>query len=183
MSVAFIWTKTNQTASRLIRWGLNEPCSHFAIVREFATPGAGLVINQAFHGFDIAWYPSWIKNNQVVYALTPKTSLTTSEWATVRDPIMNRFAGTEYDFESLYYFAYRAILRKALGIPLPTKNLWGDKKEPLCTGIAKILHDVHPEWFTKTPEDFDMVSPYQLYLMMNGTGLFDTWSFSQNLLK
>ena len=75
MSVILIWTKTKKVGSHLIRWGLNEPVSHFAIIRQFDDPSQGVVIHQAFHGFDISWYPTWLKENEIVHALTPKVPL------------------------------------------------------------------------------------------------------------
>lgn len=180
MSVAFIWTTTSQPISKLIRWGMAEPVSHFATVK-FNTNGSGVVLHQAFSGFDIDWFPTWRRNNNIVFALTPAIPLTKKEWVDIRIPLMENYAGSDYDYSAIYYFAYRALLRKFFKIPLPAENLWEDNKEPLCTGIATLLHQIHPEWFSDSPVDFDMVSPYMLYEMMLGSGMFVPWDEGNKL--
>ena len=105
MSVAFIWTTTNQPASKLIRWGLNEPVSHFAIVRPFSTPNSGVVLHQSFSGFDIDWFPAWRKDNKILFALTPATPITGKQWSEIRTPLMEDYAGSDYDFSAISYFS------------------------------------------------------------------------------
>lgn len=176
MSVAFIWTTTNLPASRLIRWGLDEPVSHFAIVKPMRLPNSGIVLHQGFGGFGIDWFPAWRKKNKIVYALTPAAQMTRQDWNLDRSQILERYAGTEYDYNAIYYFGYRALLRKLFQIPLPKENLWSDDDEPLCTGVATLLHERHPEWFSRSPKDFDMVSPFMLYDIMLKSGMFVPWN-------
>ena len=175
--VAFVWTKNKTPTSALIQWGLDEPVSHFAIVRTFGEPGTGVVMHQTFHGFGIQWYPTFLKEREIVLALTPTEPLTGPEWGQIRGPIMNKFSGTEYDKSGFLYFGFRAILRKLFNIPLPEKNLWGGEEEPLCTGVAKMLHQCRPEWFSESPADFDIVSPYGLYKLMSLNEHLKAWHF------
>lgn len=167
-----MWTtKPTNPTSVLIRWGLDEPMSHFATAF-FARKEKGLILHQQMtSGFDINWLPKFIRSNKIVYVLEPK-DLNRTDMRVLFHALMNEFSGTKYDIKGFLYFTWRAFLLKFFREPLPKKALWGDKKEPLCTGHARIIFKYKPEWFSKTITDFDIVTPGALYENMKNSNHF-----------
>ena len=165
-----MWTKNNKPGSHLIRWGLDAPVSHFACAF-FANKEKGLVVHQKFEGFTVDWLPKWRKDNDIIYHLEPIAKDRDLD-RRILHGIMDNFSGTEYDMTGLAYFSWRAFLYKFFNKKLPDKNKWSNAKEPICTGVAKTINDISPEWFSSPVEDFDILPPHQLYLNMSYTGLF-----------
>ena len=131
-----LWTTSDKIGSRLIRYGLDEPMSHFAIAF-FATKKKGLLLHQDFRGFRVQWLPEFLKENRIVYSMRPNDLDRTSKRILLH-ATMNEFSGTNYDGGSFFYFAWRAALKKFLGIPFPKTSKWGKAKEPVgCVGISK----------------------------------------------
>jgi len=166
-----MWTKNKLPGSKLIRWGLSEETSHFACAF-FATKDKGLVVHQKLHGFTINWLPRWKKENEIVFALQPKSD-DRSRDRNILHAVMNTFSGTKYDIPGFIYFSWRAFLYKFFQVALPTENKWSREEHPLCTGIAKIIEEVAPDWFSKPVKDFDIVTPQRLFNNMRSSGRFE----------
>ena len=158
-----LWTtKPSNPASALIRWGLSEPMSHFATAF-YADQYKGIVLEQRMiAGFDVSWLPYFRKSNKIVYVLEPK-SIPRDEQRKVMAALMNEFSGTNYDDGGFLYFAWRTFLLKFFKKPLSGRGEWGDKKDALCTGHARILYKLKPEWFSTPISDFDIVTPGALF--------------------
>ena len=137
----------------MIRWGLDEPVSHFAI--QFGN----FIFDSDFRGFRPHWHKEWSSRRNVVYSLQPKEV----DECKLVEYIANVFSGDDYDFGAYSYFCIRALMRKSLSIPLPTENIWANKEDPLCTGVAKAVQDIYPEWFSTPVSEFDIVTPFSLY--------------------
>jgi hypothetical protein len=145
--------------------------SHFATAF-FVGPGRGIVISQKFSGFKIEWLPYFLKKNKVIYALKPKDISRESSISVMR-ALMQEFSGTNYDDGGFAYFAYRAALLKIFKKPLPKRGKWGNKRDPLCTGHARIQYKYTPQLFSKPVSDFDITTPGALYKNMLGSGKFN----------
>ena len=156
-----LWTtRPNHPTSKLIRWGLSEESSHFAIC--FFIGEGAIVLEQVMTcGFRVTWLDKFLKHNKVVYALQPN-GLTEKESRRLFEALMSRFSGSGYDYGSFAYFCWRVFLLKFVGAPLPDKSQWGDK-DVLCTGLAKVVQEIKPEWLSTRITDFDIVSPGLLY--------------------
>lgn len=122
-------------------------------------------------GFAIDWLPYFMKKNRVVYALEPK-NINKETAERLMKAIMMEFSGTAYDEGSLAYFSWRAFLLKFFDEPLPSRGDWGDTKDPLCTGHARVLRRLKPEWFSSNIDDFDIVTPGSLYHNMRNSSQF-----------
>jgi hypothetical protein len=142
-----IWTKSHLPLSKLIRWGLDEPVSHFAVVIEDS-----IVFHSNLWGVHIEWYSTFKEHCEVVYEIEVDGTFEDVK------PIIDKLAGKPYDIKALLFFAYRGALLKFFKIPLPNRNYWADPDALLCTGLAQA--------FVPSDKDYEIVSPYQLYLMI-----------------
>lgn len=160
-----IWTKSKQPLSLLIRWGLNEPCSHFAIV--FDEDRGGIVFESNLKGSNIRYYPTFKKKCEVVREIDIPLSLEKEE--KVYHSILDVYDSKSYDYTAFAYFVWRAFLKKCFGVPLPKKNKWNTKDSYICVGLALALKErsvdlpVHLAVALESIPDFEMISPEQLY--------------------
>jgi hypothetical protein len=167
-----LWTRNNLPGSKIIRWGLEEESSHFCIAHKHSKTGKHILVHQRLMGgFELDWLPAWLKTNEVVYSLEPK-EITHYESSLIFEALANEFSETDYDHGAFLYFSYRAALRKFTGKQLPRRNQWGSNKDPLCTGYARVLQKMRPEWFSSSLPDFDIVTPDALYHNMANTQFF-----------
>lgn len=172
-----LWTKSSLIGSKTIRYVLGEPVSHFATVffiGEDPDVSNGIVLHQKINGgFKITWLPYFLKNYDVVKSLRP-VDISYQSSKNILRVMLNEFSGTSYDGGSLLYFSWRAILRRIFSIPLPESGKWGSENDPLCTGHARVLHRVKPEWFSYTPSDLDITTPFSLYKNISASGQLES---------
>lgn len=162
----FLFTTSNLPASALIRWGLEEPVSHFAI--GFTN---GVVCHQRFTGFELDWWPNFQKKNLIVNQLDPKEQSVEEDARCLR-LIAGKYAGTKYDIPGISYWSWRVLLKKTLNKPIPPTNKWGKDPLAVCTELGKEIYDNFPQYFSQKPVSFDITSPHQLYLNMLKSGAF-----------
>ena len=155
-----IWTKNKLPASWLIREGLDEPVSHFAIVFD-----DHLVYHSNFVGVHLVPYVDFAEKNDIVYAIEIEMSLEEEE--TVYQELIKLYRKRNYDFGAFAYFAWCVLKKKVAGIPLPKTNKWGSSNEYLCTEMYTVL----PKKYRKVelPRDIQLVSPYELYKCISGS--------------
>lgn len=166
-----LWTtKPKNPISKLIRWGLDEEMSHFAMC--FFPQYGGVVVEQVIAGgFTVSWLPHYVKKNKVTHCLQPKT-LSHEDEVKLFIATMTRFSGTKYDFGSFVYFGWRAFLRKFFKKPLPDVSQWGRKRDTLCTGLAAIVQTLFPDWLSTKVDDFEVVTPGRLLHYMRESNKF-----------
>lgn len=145
-----LWTKSNLPLGRLIRWSLNEPVSHFAFVFD-----KSLVIHSDLLGIQIKGLHAFSSSHEIILTL-PYNCSPLQEEALYYD-IVNRFDDTPYDYQAFTYFAWRAVMFKMFGTPLPTTSKYNDGKAYLCTEMAGLL----PGWTNEL--SLSITSPYKLY--------------------
>lgn len=156
-----IWTKSRQPLSILIRWGLKEPVSHFAIVFDNK-----IVFHSNLLGAHIDWFNYFKTQCDVVFEKDFNLSLDVEE--NIYQSILDKNVGKKYDFKAFAYFIWRGILWRFLNIPFPEKNKWAKDGAFLCTGLAAELPvQEFPE--LNGIKDTEMTSPYQLYLKFKET--------------
>lgn len=150
-----IWTKSNLPLSKMIRWLLDEPVSHFGIVFD-----NGIVFHSNLLGVHLDWYKHFETTCDIVYNIEMSLSLQEEELIYLN--ILNKYTGKPYDFKALFYFAYRALLLKLFNKGLPTKNEWEDSGALLCTELAGVLpSSILPN--SVSQEDLAIISPFKLY--------------------
>lgn len=167
----FLFTKSKKIGSKIIRWGLDEPVSHFAPVYSICPKRTkGIVFHSEFSGFGLDWLQGYLKNVEVVAALQPK-NLDEDEEHFISQRIITKLYGREYDKPAFAYFTYRAARRKLFGHPLPSRNEW-NTRDVLCTGISSYLYPIKPEWFSTPIIDGDIMTPWGLFENMMESNQF-----------
>lgn len=146
-----IWTRNKSPLSRLIRWGLREPVSHFAIVFD-----ESLVFHSNLLGVHLEWFNTFKKKQEIVYTI-PLRHTTLEEQEVVFRSIVDRFNGKMYDYGAFLYLCYRVALKRLFGKPIPAHNRWNDQGKYLCHELAEGL----PGPFRV--ENLEIITPYQLY--------------------
>lgn len=153
-----IWTKSNMVLSRLIRWGLDTDCSHFAIV--FNSPAGGLMFESNLIGTHPSFYKNSSKKFELVHSidLNIPAELENMVW----DKIVDKYDGKGYDFGAFAYFIWRGILKKFLNISMPDKNRWATENAFLCVECGNVLE----EFGIVLPLGIDtaIASPHEVYL-------------------
>jgi len=157
--------------SSAIQWGLNGLSSHFAIA-DYSYSDQGLVTHHNMLGFQIDWLPEFLKHSKVVYALQP-IEKDKALFRKIRSAIGSEYADDVYDMPALAYFAGKVLQNKLLGSPIPRKNKWSRKHDPLCTGHAGVMFPIVPNWFSIPIEDFDIIPPDDLFHNMKASGMFN----------
>lgn len=167
-----MWTtKPKNPISFLIRFFLDSKISHFC-TGFTSQAGNNYVLEQKLLvGFEITWMSYFLQRNKVVRSLEPK-DLPIEEEAELQKALMAEFSGSDYDYGSFFYQAYRLFLWRVFKKPLPVKSSWGNKRDVLCTGHARVLYRLKPHWFSEPVEDFDIVSLEYLYQNMLESGHF-----------
>jgi len=147
-----IFTKGTSPLSWLIRHGLKEPVSHFAIVFDDK-----FVIHSNLYGVGLKWFSTFTKHAEVVYEIEYKVMNQVEE--NIYSDIMNNCDASPYDWTAFIYFLYRALLFRVLGKPIPKTNPWGRNNAFLCTELASQL----PTYICPRGDDLAITSPYSLY--------------------
>lgn len=160
--MTLLFTTGNNLFSWLIRKVLNEPMSHFAIA--FDLDLGGIVFHSNLLGTHIQYYPDFLKSAEVIESIEVPMTLEKEE--ELYRAILAKYSHKKYDFKAFAYFTYRALLKRLFGIQVPDKNIWQNADSLLCTGLAEPLRDMgilNPNIDVK---DFEMLTPYQIYLML-----------------
>lgn len=158
-----IWTRNSSPLSQLIRWGLQEPVSHFAIVFDNK-----IVFHANLYGAHIEWYNTFRKNNEVVLEKDYPLSLEQEEL--VYQSIIDRLDGSRYDIRALIFFVTAIAANRYLGLAMPARNHFQSSDALLCTALVQSLPSwVVPNLKTLEGKDLEIISPYQIYQVANGS--------------
>lgn len=158
-----LWVKSKLPLSKLIMWGLNEPCSHFAIMFDDK-----IVFHSNLTGLHIVWAKSFLKSYDVVFEMNFDMPLEREE--EMYQGVIDAHDGASYDYGAFAYFFWRAVLKKFFGKPLPEHNPWGSKDKFLCDEVVQLLPDEICPPSVKAM-DLSMKSPYQVWLLLNNKPL------------
>lgn len=158
----FLWTTSDKIGAKLIRWGLDSDCSHFAIC--FDEDIGGIVFHSQGKGAKLEWLSEFLKNNTVVHALCFKTPLTLQDEEDIYRRLVNSYSSDRYDYPAIGWWAWRAFLKKAFNIPIGSHNRWQQRGMSLCTNLAGGVR-----WLRKLAEekkiDLEMISPHDLHAL------------------
>lgn len=153
--MTIIWTKSNMPISKLICWGLNEDCSHVAIVFS-----SGWVVHSNLVGVHATWFKTLRKSSQIVHAI--QIDLAPEKEEEIIKFIMNNHDSDQYGWGEFFYFTWRGLLHRLFRTPFPKTGRWGKNKNVLCTEIIKLLPDEIMPSFIKN-RDLGIISPYHVY--------------------
>lgn len=158
-----VFLKSKLPLSVAIRWLLGEDCSHFALV--FDTPAGGLLFESNLLGTHPKFYKTELASTTLVHEVP--LPLSVGDEDAVWDAVVARFDGRGYDWGAFFYFAWRAVLKKLLGLPLPMKNPWAKPGTELCVEVFQAVKKYTT--LKNVPLDLSMTSPHELYGYLSGT--------------
>jgi len=171
MSVHFLFTKSGKIGSKLIRWGLHEDSSHFAIGFDIGPDNRGVIFHSHFHGLRIDWAADFLSKNEVVYNLTPVFSLKLEAEERLYQSVVKNY-GSRYDFKGFIFFTLAAIGQRFFGRKVRKTNPWGDRKDLLCTEVAEQMrHELQDIFGVTVPETNGVLSPDRLYFLLKASQL------------
>lgn len=173
MKILFVCS--DKIGSKIIRWGLGEPVSHVAV--EFSSEH--LIYHSYGSGINVIEPYEFYEHNHVVASISLNIASDKeihSNFIASIPPIQ------KYDYLGLLYFAWRGFLKKFFKIPLPRLNAWQERENFLCTELDYILCNTLAEkiGIMLLPENLDiaMVSPWQLFKLMQTKIAVNRWPFS-----
>jgi len=163
----FIWTKNNLIGSKLIRWGLDEPCSHFAICFfEERGDSAPVVESRLGHGAQPSWFGDFCDRNEIVHALQGP-SISGREESSRFHSVSSQLQGRSYDKYGILYWVYAVSMRKFFGKKLPGKNQWGRNELVYCVEVLETMPIYLKELGVDLADfDLEMTSPEMMYNML-----------------
>lgn len=159
-----IWTKSNLILSKLIRWGLNEDCSHFAIV--FDSPAGGLMFESNLLGTHPKFYKTAKKHCEIVHEIVLNVSVEVED--RVWDIVVDNYDDEPYNFGAFLYFAWRAFLYKAFKRPFPAVNKWSKPDTHLCDQLYDAVENIAAP---NLNIDLAITSPHKVYEKLKELGL------------
>jgi len=130
----FLFTKNQKIGSQLIRWGLEDEVSHFALVDSKHLTSSSLVLESTVStGVRIIGMKEFLKHNEIVYAFTiPEAS--EGEHLRAFSTAHTQLHGKKYDIKGVSFLLLSVIICiKLLGNDLPPENKWADKSDFYCS--------------------------------------------------
>ena len=113
--------------SRFIQWGLGEPASHLAIET------ADWVYHSSIGGVRRMSHPEFWSAHTLARGV--RIPATDDEGAALERELDRLVDKVDYDYGAFAYFAWRAALRKFLGIPFPIVNAGDRPAAMLCVEL------------------------------------------------
>lgn len=143
-------TKNKLPLSVLIRFGIQEEGSH--VIAGF---WGSTAIHSNLVGVRLEYLPYLLKQHTIVKELD--LPLKPQYEREVYNSILSVAYKNDYDIPGLLFWAYRIILKRLFGRPLPVKNLWSKDGLYLCTGIVAAA----PAWLIgeTCQKEFEMKTP------------------------
>lgn len=182
-----LWVAADKIGSRLIRWGLDSDCSHFAVCFDegdaLGTVSKGIVFHSYGKGTQLSWLKTFLRHYTVVHALEPVATLSREQEEAVYAAVLEAEDDRAYDYPGLLWFAWRGVLFKLFGWAVGGVNRWQRREWRLCTGVAPtVLKALGVDLKVSDPE---MVPPHDLYLKARFSGQLrdaDDWREEANLV-
>ena len=160
----FLWSTNNKIGSRLIRWGLDEPSSHFAVCF-FEDSFPTVIESRLDTGVREIGLKEFSDVNTIVHAL--QAPVTLDEEILFFNDIKNKTSGVGYDFPAILYWTYVGFMRKLFGIKQPRINIMDRSELLYCVEILELLDDYLQEIGVDTSDvEYGMLSPEQAYVML-----------------
>lgn len=172
-----LWVKANGLGSRAIRWGLDSDCSHFGVSfdeSEVNEIGDGRFYGVVFHSFgkgtQLEWLKTFLDKYTIMHCLELKAPLSSSDEEEVFQSVLEHEAKRAYDYPGMAWFAWRALLYKALSWKVGGVNRWQRPEARLCIGIAPAV--LRACGVVLPVQDVEMLPPHELYDEILNTGHF-----------
>lgn len=177
-----LFVKSNQIGSKLIRAGLQEDSSHFAVCFDDQAKGSGIVFESNAKGAVLSWFGHFKKTHYLVHALSFKEPMSLEAEEEIYRSMLVQYSGQGYDWRALGYWILQVIGNRVLGLPIAKQNVWQQAGYNLCTGLAGGIPCI-AGWAKENGVDLEMIGPTSLYLRLLRSGHFDDeriWCAIQN---
>ena len=165
----FIWSTNDLWGSKLIRWGLDEPSSHFALGFFEDSEHATVIESRIKIGVQICSLENFSDRNRLVHIL--QASSTTEQDKALYEEVMGELSGRDYDHSAIFYWVLIGMLRKATGYRVTNHNPLNNPQAMYCVEVLQSLYyylaslGIHQD-------DYSMTSPHEAYLLLKDTGAF-----------
>jgi hypothetical protein len=149
-----VFTASDKILSKVIRWGLDEPCSHVVLVFDNE-----IAFHSNLSGAHVDWWNGMKNHLRVVDEIDLPMSLEEEE--SVYQGILKSAYGHSYDYLGFMFFVFRGLMYKFLKVPFPEDNKWKTSGADLCVEVLQYL----PQRLgIVTPKNISIISPHKLCL-------------------
>lgn len=177
-----LFVRSQLLGSRLIRWGLEEECSYFAICFDDQAKGSGIVFESKASGAELSWFGHFKKTHYLIHALSFNEPMDLEAEESIYQSILAQYSGQGYDWRALGYWVLQVIGHRLLKLPISRQNAWQQAGYNLCTGLAAGVPWI-AGWAQESFIDLEMIGPESLYQRLLSTGQFNDeriWCALQN---
>lgn len=137
----------------LIVWGLNEPCSHVAVVFEDK-----FVVHSSIFGVALDGLCEFYSHREKVFELDyPLPEM--MEKYLLHSIVKSKTLLRRYDYKYFFWLFWRGILLKLFRIPLPDRVKVQSRKHTICHEIFDLVSDPRID----RSKLKDCVTPFRLY--------------------
>lgn len=133
--IRLLWTKSKWPTGYLITWGLDEPCSHFAI--EFF---GRIIFHSNFSGVHPELSITFNKSAKIIYYKDLDVSYSTA--AELMANILTNYWGKKYDWKWFFNLIKYALIFKLTGKKVPDQIIDRSRDRFLCTEAVRFLEQV-----------------------------------------
>lgn len=163
--ISILFTSRPAVGSKLIRILTESDCSHVAVGFDLLGSDRGIVFHQSYGGLHVdSWYAFSRK-----YKIEHRKDL--DLWFPIEEKIYQKIieilGPVGYDYQAIAFGLISLAKKKLFGIPLPKENHWQNPRSFMCTGIMKILTSIEPLSDIKWPNDFESMSPHEIWSVLN----------------
>lgn len=171
----FLWSKSNRIGSRVIRWGIGEPSSHFSAMFFEGRGDDALVIESRLStGVRRISFKEWKRHNQIVHALKCPPAL--PDETALYGLIWTRLRGRQYDQWAMAYWVYAGLALRLFRRKLPHKNAWGKNELVYCVEILELMGDyLGSLGIDLSGVDVEMLSPEGSYKILRDCKALIVW--------
>ena len=122
-----LFTRSGLIGSRIIRGLTGEDISHVALEMD------DIVIHARFDGVEIEGLPHFLEHNEIVRAYEVSGDNRKRFWKAML------LEGSRYDKLAFFSIGLRIMLRKSLGIMIPSLNRWAVRRQYICTEFVDTI--------------------------------------------
>lgn len=164
----FLWTTSNRIGSRLIRWGREDDCSHFAVCWDQLVPelprSHWLVTESRLKsGVKADWLSVLEEKSSIQHEIRIKMSH--QDERELYCEFIEKMGGRKYDNDGVIFFALASLIEK-FGIKPPTKNPWASRKNVFCTETVEVFRMHLKQMGIDLPDSTSLLEPHDLFDMI-----------------
>lgn len=171
----YYFTSNKLVGSRLIKWGLDDDCSHFAV--GFWNHDYALIVESTMgSGFRLSWLSDFKKRNKIVHAL--RYEVDNAFDGDHYKKICGHLHGSKYDYKGVLWWFVIGLLYKLKIITkekLDTiKNQWADRNSVYCVEVLKAQKEfLESKGFDMSGLNIQNLRPHKAYELLLKTEAFE----------